>query len=108
MKATVHLKKIFSQDCGKEINALFINGFLFDYLIESDSLKQAAIYCANNPNLKKSVCGDIQKHFLDCFSEFVGRIVDLAEVNKAIRDGEIDIPEGYPKMTEGETSVCIS
>ena len=91
MKVKIKIKHEYSEDADAEINVLYIDGHLFDYLIETKSLKKAKLYCNDNPNLKKSIHGDIQKHFLACLSEFIGREVTIQEVNNSIRKGEIEV-----------------
>lgn len=81
--------KVHSEDFGREINVLYVDDQMFDYLIEEDSLRSASIYCNQNPHLKKAVHGDIIKHFVDSFSEFIGRPVTLAQICQGIKAQEI-------------------
>jgi hypothetical protein len=39
--------------------------------------------------MRKSVMGDIQSHFVACFSEFIGQEVTLSQINEALRTGEL-------------------
>jgi len=82
--------KLYNEECGKEINVLFVDDQMFDYMIDEDSLRSASIYCNKNPNLKKAVHGDIMKHFVDSFSEFIGRPVTLDQICQGIEAGEME------------------
>jgi hypothetical protein len=68
--------------------ALFVDGQLFDWEMDTDSLLKAKKFCAENATLKKSVEGDIQKHFLESFSEFIGHPITLNEVIELIRNNK--------------------
>jgi len=69
--------------------AVFVDGLLFDFIMEEESLKEAKRFCGDDPLLKKAVHGDIKKAFLDGMSEFLGREVTLKQVNDAIVNGTI-------------------
>jgi hypothetical protein len=94
----LEIKKFYSEDAGKEINALYLNDEAFDYLIDEESLLKAKTYCDQGPNYRKSVYGDILRHFLGSFSTFIGRPVGLKELLQAIKDGEIEM--GTPASLE--------
>jgi len=85
----LEIKKVYNEECKKDINVLFVDNEIFDYLIDEDSLRSAAIYCNQNPHLKNAVHGDIMKHFVESFSEFIGRPLTLEEINNSIKTGEI-------------------
>jgi len=94
MKSKLQIRKVYSEECKQEINALYVDDDLFDYLLDEASLRQAKTYCNDNPHLKKAVHGDILNHFLECFKEFVGREVKLTELLQCIKEGEIDVLRG--------------
>jgi hypothetical protein len=60
--------------------ALFVDGELFDWEMDVESLKEARTFCAGNSVLQKSVEGDIQRHFLESLSAFIGRTITLEEL----------------------------
>lgn len=63
---------------------------VFDWALVEDGLKKAREYVAKNPMTHEVVYGDIQKHFLDSFAEFVGKRLSLKEINEAIEKGCIE------------------
>ena len=63
---------------------------IFDWGIDDESMGEALRFAQNDPALKKSIEGDIQQHFLFCFSDFIGRETDLKELNAAIVEGFIE------------------
>lgn len=97
-KVKIEIKKFYSDDACKEINALYVNKEAFDYLIDEESLKKAKAYCEQGENYKRSVHGDIVRHFLGSFSTFIGREVSLKELLQAIKEGEIEM--GTPATLE--------
>jgi hypothetical protein len=96
----IEIRRVHNEECGKEINALFVDDQLFDYLIEEDSLRSAVIYCNQNPHLRKAVHGDIMAHFVNSFNEFVGAEYTLEEIYDGIQAGMID--HGGPRLAESE------
>lgn len=75
---------------GNELyNALFVDEELFDWGIDKKELQQAKKIIGDNPLLKKSIVADIRTHFVESFSEFIGKPITISEINTAIRTGEI-------------------
>jgi len=74
---------------GQSYNAIFVEDHLFDWWLDEDNLTVARQLCKKEPLMKKSVMGDIQSHFVQCFSEFIGREITLKEINQALNLGEI-------------------
>ena len=70
--------------------AIFVDGELFDWGINPQELHTAKSFIIQHPEMRKSVMGDIERHFVSCFSEFLGRDITLAEINKALETGEIE------------------
>lgn len=70
--------------------AIFVDGELFDWGLEEEDLKRAKEFSETSLALRKSIHGDIQRHFLDSFAEFIGKAVSLRELNEAIESGCID------------------
>lgn len=69
---------------------LLVDGILFDWGIDDESLEEARKFSENNPVLRKSIHADIQQHFLESFSEFIGGKVTLSQLNAAIVEGFIE------------------
>ena len=74
-------------ETGKLEKALFIAGEIFDWGIEDGVLANAIKTVGDDTTMKKALYGDIQRYFLESFSEFLGRTITLAEVNEAIEKG---------------------
>ena len=70
-----------------DYRAIFVDGHLFDWEMDLEGLKKAASFTAGNPTLQKSIEGDIQRHFVESFSEFIGRPITLIEIVEAINKG---------------------
>lgn len=69
------------------INILVVDNEGFDWSFDEKSLQKAI---KNDPTAKESVIGNIQKHFIKSFSEFIGREITFDEINKAIVEGFIE------------------
>jgi len=85
----VEIRTHQDEETGDEYRAIFVENELFDWGLDPVSLRRAKILARREPLMKRSVMGDIQKHFVECFSEFVGRSVTLEEVNRALETGEL-------------------
>jgi hypothetical protein len=75
-----------------EINGMRIiavDNEAFDWGLEEDAFKAAQLAIKNNPKIKEIYIKNIQKYFLDCFSEFMGRTVTIKEINEGIKCGLI-------------------
>ncbi len=71
------------------MNVIVVDNEVFDWTIEKKDIKKAQDFCREHPDTKQSVLGDLQTHFIESFSEFLGHKVELKEINKAIKDGYI-------------------
>ena len=83
------IKNYKDEETGLEYRAIFVDGELFDWGIDPQQLQTAKAFIAQNPEMRKSVMGDIERHFVSCFSEFLERDITLAEINRALETGEI-------------------
>lgn len=68
---------------------LAVDGEAFDWGLDPKQFEKAKFMIKNDPLMKESVIGNIQRHFVDSFSEFVGKDMTLAQINEAIQEGEI-------------------
>lgn len=66
--------------------AIFIGGELLDWQVDINSLMDAM---KMGPMYVKAVQRDIEKHFVESVSDFVGRKVTADDIKKAIKDGYI-------------------
>jgi len=66
--------------------AIFIGGELLDWQVDVNSLVEAM---GMGPMYYRSVQKDIEKHFVESVSDFIGRKVTAEDIKKAIKDGYI-------------------
>ena len=66
--------------------AVFINGELLDWSVDVSSLMDAF---QMGPQYYRAAQKDIEKHFVDSVSEFIGRKITYSEVSEAIKTGWI-------------------
>jgi carbon monoxide dehydrogenase subunit G len=66
--------------------AIFIGGELLDWQVDINSLVDAM---KMGPMYVKEVQRDIEKHFVESVSDFIGRKVNADDIKKAIKDGYI-------------------
>jgi len=81
--------KNYQDDSGEICRGIFVEGELFDWGLDEKDLRTANALIRREPLMQKSVMGDIQSHFVSCFSEFIGREVTLSQINEALQTGEI-------------------
>jgi hypothetical protein len=65
---------------------VFIDSKLFEYEVDMDSIVKAK---SMGPRFILAAQRDIQRHFLECLSEFMGRAISVIEVQEAIKTGWI-------------------
>lgn len=90
MKRTLTIKQISRPETNEKYNALFIDGQIFDWYIDSESLAEARKFAQNDPVIKRSIYADIQSHFMQSFCDFIGKKVTLSELNESLITGRID------------------
>jgi len=66
--------------------AIFIGGELLDWQVDINSLVEAM---RMGPMYMKAVQKDIEKHFVESVSDFIGRKVTAEDIKQAIKDGYI-------------------
>ena len=66
--------------------AIFIDGELLDWSIDMSSFMDAA---KMGPKFKRAAQKDIEKHFIESVSEFIGKKVTIDEIKTAIKTGWI-------------------
>jgi hypothetical protein len=81
--------QIHSEELNKSVNALSIDGDLFDWGMDPEEFQHTKKLMKHHRELKESVILSLANHFTECFSEFIGREITLEELNEAIKKGEI-------------------
>lgn len=66
--------------------AVFIGGEMLDWSVDIQSLMEAR---AMGPKFFRAAQRDIEKHYVDSVSEFIGRKVTATDIKKAIKTGWI-------------------
>lgn len=79
------IKQYFDSD-NNFAKGIFIDGELFDWGINEENFKDAI---AMGPEYFRLLQADIEHHFLDSISEFMGRRVTQQEINEATTSGWI-------------------
>lgn len=78
--------KITKDRYGKTVKGLFVDGELLDYSVDVEALKKIS---ALGPEYRKLALEDIERHFCECLSEFVGRHLTKKEIETAFKTGWI-------------------
>ena len=78
--------KIRKNSDGSIDKAIFIDDELLDWSIDMNSYMEA---CKMGFQYRRAVQRDIEKHFVDSVSDFVGRYVTMEDIKKAIKTGWI-------------------
>lgn len=68
------------------VKHVFIDGELFDWSVDENVLEEAR---KMGPEYYNAVQKDIEKHYLESMSEFVGRELTAVDLLKAIKTGWI-------------------
>jgi hypothetical protein len=76
----------FNKHDGKVVRAVFIDEVMLDYSVDVEALKKIS---ALGTEYKKAALLDIEKHFIECVSDMVGRKVTNAEIINAFKTGWI-------------------
>jgi len=87
MKDKKRFETKFTKDkYGKVVKGLFVDGELLDYSVDIEALKKISAF---GLEYKKAALLDIEKHFCECLSEFVGRHLTKQEIEDATKTGWI-------------------
>lgn len=73
------------------IKMIAVDNEVFDWGVDENDFKSAKLTIKDDPMMKEVFLGDIQKHFVNCFSEFIGKKVTLNEINQALINGKIEV-----------------
>ena len=83
------IKPYQDEEIGEQYIAIYVDDVLFDWGMEKEHLSNAIEFTKNDSTMKKSLNEDIKRHFIESFSEFIGKEITLEEVNEAIESGRI-------------------
>lgn len=76
----------FKKHENKVVKAIFIDDVMLDYSVDVEALRKVS---ALGPEYKKAALLDIEKHFIECVCDMVGRKVSAEELSQAFKTGWI-------------------
>lgn len=79
----------YSEEFGKDIRILSVDGEIFDWGMDPESLEEARKMILQHTELTESITLSVINHFCECFSDFVGQNMSLSDINEAIERGYI-------------------
>jgi hypothetical protein len=85
----IEIKDYYDLEIKRQIRAIAVDGELFDWNIEALEIEKAHSTCKTLEE-RQAFHANVQAHFLQCFSYFLGRPVTMKEVNEALLKGEIE------------------
>jgi len=65
-----------------KLNAIYVNGELFDWGVPKEAVEELEM--SYDPVWKMRCYQSIRNHFINSFSEFLGRKITFKEINEAI------------------------
>lgn len=71
---------------GKVVKAIFIDDVMLDYSVDVEALKNISKL---GIEYKKAALLDIEKHFIECVCDMIGRKITNVELEKAFKTGWI-------------------
>lgn len=80
----------YSEEFKREIKYLSVDGEVFDWGMDLESLVGAKKVISQHKELAESVVMSIISHFLESFSDFIGKKISLAELLSSIDKGFIE------------------
>ena len=81
--------KLYNEEFKKDINYLMLDNEVFDWGPDPEELQNAIKMINHNNDLKETILNSIVNHFVNSFSEFIGKKMTLDEINTSIENGNI-------------------
>ena len=82
--------KLYNEEFKKDINYLMLDNEVFDWGPDPEELQNAIKMINHNNDLKETILNSIVNHFVNSFSEFIGKKMTLDEINTSIENGNIE------------------
>lgn len=79
--------KAICEETKKEINVLTVDGEVFDWGMEPESVLNAQDMQRNHPQFIETIMKTVTEHFIECLSDFLGRKISLRDFNDAVERG---------------------
>lgn len=87
----IRIAQVNNADTGnKPVNMIVVDDEVFDWGIDAESIRNAKNMIDQRPDIKESLVMSMLSHFVECFSEFIGRDITLEEINSSIKKGLIE------------------
>lgn len=80
----------FREEFQREIKVLLVEGELFDWGMDVESLHEAKKVISHHRELSESISMSIINHFLESFSDFIGKKISLKELLVSMERGFIE------------------
>lgn len=89
MSRELKVISIKNTDKNKDIRFLVLQKEIFDWGLDDESLLRAKKLIEQKPDMRESVIMSIINHFVESFSDFLGREITLEEIIDAVEKGKI-------------------
>ena len=89
MMKKLSIINLYNEEFKKDINYLMLDNEVFDWGPDPEELQNAIKMINHNNDLKETILNSIVGHFVNSFSEFVGKKMTLDEINTSIENGNI-------------------
>jgi hypothetical protein len=89
MMKKLSIINLYNEEFKKEISYLMLDNEVFDWGPDPEELQNAIKMINHNNDLKETILNSIVNHFVNSFSEFVGKKMTLDEINTSIENGNI-------------------
>lgn len=86
----LELLSVKCEESGEDINVIRIDGEIFDWGMDPDSINEARKTIIHNKELKESVVLSVVSHFFECLSDFLGQKIDLEKFLVSLKKGYIE------------------
>jgi len=89
MSRELKVISIKNTEKNKDIRFLVLEKEIFDWGLDDESLLRAKKLIEQKPDMRESVIMSILNHFVESFSDFLGREITLEEIIDAVEKGKI-------------------
>lgn len=90
MMKKLSIINLYNEEFKKDISYLMLDNEVFDWGPDPEELQNAIKMINHNNDLKETILNSIIGHFVNSFSEFVGKKMTLDEINTSIENGNIE------------------
>ena len=89
MSKQIKILNIKSPEKNKDIRFIVLDSEIFDWGIDDDSLNRAKKLIQQKPDMKEAIVMSMVNHFIESFSDFLGRPCTLEDIVQSIEKGSI-------------------